>query len=288
MSARKMRKPRERPVRKWTVEEEKRILDYLIANQPIEVPTARVYYAQLVEDLKMNLDPNLLRYKVQNMRRVFFKTMDWVKKSRKNGWDDNKIKEYLQKTCRHFKKMRVIFSSFYQKSKFADQDVSDSHAQEDTTPEEVVAMPPTPQTPQSLRHQQTPQKTEEVEEPDLSWISQPTSPNDSGNLTNVSQDPLMDLDSSVASAKSTPHDTMELKKENINLEYFRLEVEKEKLAIMREKLAMERQKCADESNYKILQLEQQERIKIHQIDREAEVKRYELALKYKDEVKTEM
>lgn len=126
----------------------------------------------------------------------------------------------------------------------------------------------------------------EIEDPDMSWISRPTSPIASGPKGGFS-DPLRDLDSAIF-AKPTRADSFELKKEYLSLEYFRLEVEKDKLQIARDKLALERQKITDDVNYKILQLEQQERIKMHQIDKEADVRRYELTLKYKDAVKTEM
>lgn len=96
--------------RRWTQEEEIQILDYLNANQPIEVerifiqfhtclkfhilfkvPSAISYYRRLVDDLHWDINPQLLRFKVQNMRRVFNKAMEFGQEAKKNGWSDEKI-----------------------------------------------------------------------------------------------------------------------------------------------------------------------------------------------------
>lgn len=130
----------------------------------------------------------------------------------------------------------------------------------------------------------------EYEEPDLNWVSQSSTPDNTRTQDPSiveSTDPLRDLDNALY-AKGSSKEAMELKKEQISVQWMKLEIEKEKLSIVKEKISLQRYQAQEEAKFKVLQLEQQERIKKHQIDKETEVRKYELSLKYKSELKTEM
>ncbi|XP_059608204.1 uncharacterized protein LOC132256042 [Phlebotomus argentipes] len=268
----------DKPMKKWTFEEENKILDYLIGHQPIEMPTGRAYYQQLVDDFNWSVAPTLVRFKVANMQRIYYKTLEWRQATIESGnYNDDMIKDYLKKRCPHFRKLAILFASSEKAKKATKSLVSHKVDESNGQTENLDKIDIPPANAEMLEAFKV-----EYEEPDLSWISQASSPECSRlpAATAESGDPLRDLDSTLY-ARGGSREAMELKKEQMSLQWMRLEIEKQKVELQREQLQ-------EEAKYKVLQLEQQERIRKHQIDRETEVRKYELSLKYKADLKSEM
>ncbi|XP_055706349.1 uncharacterized protein LOC129803657 [Phlebotomus papatasi] len=259
----------DKPMKRWTLQEEGRILDFIMANQPMEVPTARVYYTTLINNWNWTVEPNLIRHKVKNMKKVYYKMLAWRQQAIETGdYDDDMIREFLKRRCPHFNKLQQLFSEDIKakqaiastRSYQMEEDLSLDHLDNMDSAEEDAVM-------DGLKI--------EIEEPD----SPPSEEMPQFYRSGESTDPLRNQDSP---------ETTELKKEHYSLQWMKLEIEKERLTIVREKIALQREQNQEEARYKILQLEQQERMKKLQIEKDAEVKMFELKLKYKAEPKPEM
>uniref|UniRef100_A0A1B0C8F0 Uncharacterized protein n=1 Tax=Lutzomyia longipalpis TaxID=7200 RepID=A0A1B0C8F0_LUTLO len=277
MEKKKRKRTVTKPMKRWTLGEEDQILDYLIANKPIELPTAVVYYGNLIKDLKWTIEPNLVRHKVKNMKEVFYKNLAWVQTVAENEECDEKmIDEHLRKRCPHFKKLEILFSSnprakVVQLKTFLDVEEvnltterNQNDDQEDTSLEEYDGYKC------------------EGENSDTDWVLQQESQATTSEAPADAQepgDPLENLKNST---------TNDIDKEQLSLQWMRLEIEKEKLSIAREKIAMQREQNQEEAKFRILELEQQGILKRLQIEKDTEVRKYELSLKYKAELKPEM
>ncbi|XP_059607445.1 uncharacterized protein LOC132255438 [Phlebotomus argentipes] len=254
MDRQKRRRTIERPMKRWTLEEESKILDFLIANKPIELPTAKMYYSKLIQTLEWTINYSLVRHKVKNMKQLYFKMLSWRQSAIENDdYDEQMIKEHLKRRCPHFKKLESLFST------------------------ELRAKKAT----QSCK----PQKVEEInlcadegEDPSMEDFKVEYSVQDlDSRASDESGDPLR-----------APREVLDMNKEQVSLQWMRLEIEKEKLSIAREKIAMLREQNQEEAKFRILQLEQQGILKKLQIEKDTEVRKYELSLKYKADLKSEI
>lgn len=58
-----------------------------------QTPTGRVYYEKLVDHFNWSTEPNLVRFKVNNMQRSYYKTLEWRQATIESGdYDDEMIK----------------------------------------------------------------------------------------------------------------------------------------------------------------------------------------------------
>ncbi|XP_036322434.1 uncharacterized protein LOC118736450 [Rhagoletis pomonella] len=68
---------REKPNKKWTLEEVNTILNYLMDSQEIEKPTAQIFYKKLIEKTGINATWELIRWKVRHLKSTYKDASDW-------------------------------------------------------------------------------------------------------------------------------------------------------------------------------------------------------------------
>ncbi|XP_055693291.1 uncharacterized protein LOC129795825 [Lutzomyia longipalpis] len=292
----KTRGERAKPARRWTQEEEIKILDYLIANQNSNFPSAVPFYNNMCNEINLNVRPVLIRNKVRNMKTLYYNALQWRRESIENGtYTDRAMNEYIKKRCPQFERLDILYSNTLQAQKAA----SHVHVNEEEDNEESLNNMDLA----DLGHTTNPNSSNismremaendeemndivkvEYEDTGINWNQEIDfiEEEPSEEFPENSEDPLQNQNAtSTYPTPSSPTKAIDLKRDYIRLERVKLEIEREKISIAREKIALQRRENDEEARFKILQLEQQERIKIHQIDRETELKKYELSLKYR-------
>ncbi|XP_046802110.1 uncharacterized protein LOC124418777 isoform X2 [Lucilia cuprina] len=102
---------RTNPTKKWNLEEEKSLIEFLIANREIEKPTAQAYYKRFSVETKVEVDWKLIRSKVRNMRTSYNKAKGWEGSTGAGSMDGETMKASLIKMCTFFYELDDIFGS---------------------------------------------------------------------------------------------------------------------------------------------------------------------------------
>ncbi|XP_017492270.1 PREDICTED: uncharacterized protein LOC108380410 [Rhagoletis zephyria] len=101
---------REKPQKKWTDEENKLLLDYLLENENIERPSAYVYYSALLNKTKIDATPETTRCKVRYMKKTLLKAETWIKaNSNCIDFDSIEFKNTVNKLCPYYDRLTKIF-----------------------------------------------------------------------------------------------------------------------------------------------------------------------------------
>ncbi|XP_055912065.1 DNA ligase 1-like [Eupeodes corollae] len=107
-----IRRPRN-TTRKWKVAEELVILDYfrnvIRQNQEIEKPTADVFYAKLIEDLKLeDASPTQTKNKVRHLRDSYIRAVKWMQQT---GQDTSSswVRQCVLEICTHYDILSEIY-----------------------------------------------------------------------------------------------------------------------------------------------------------------------------------
>ncbi|XP_046802716.1 uncharacterized protein LOC124418898 [Lucilia cuprina] len=107
------KRKRENEVKKWTDEDIKKVLSYMQAHRNIEKPTARMYYEKLLEETKIEANWNILKCKVRYLKGTLQKAETWRRKAgirMENGDGATTIKDkVVQKICPHYDQLSDIF-----------------------------------------------------------------------------------------------------------------------------------------------------------------------------------
>ncbi|GAB0097996.1 hypothetical protein DMENIID0001_136850 [Sergentomyia squamirostris] len=267
--------------RRWTADEESKILDYLIETKDCARMSSRLYFEQLLARHQWDIDVDLVKQKACNIRSSYIKHLTWKRNAIESGrYTSDEIKHHMRNRCPNEKKFAILMADDEQVKKLTapqNHKVEDLDVNTDDLNLDVSA--PENETFQEFKVEMN----DDPDLPDLSWFQ--TSNNTTNSLSSThteTSDPLRDLD-----ARENP-ENLEMKKERMSLMWMKLEIEKEKITMEREKIALQREQIQIDHKYKILQLEQQERLKKLHIEKDAELKTYELQLKFRVNKKSEM
>ncbi|XP_017493732.1 PREDICTED: uncharacterized protein LOC108381846 [Rhagoletis zephyria] len=106
---------REKPNKKWTLEEVNTILNYLMDSQEIEKPTAQIFYKKLIEKTGINATWELIRWKVRHLKSTYKDASDW-RSSTGAGLLEidagaNSVEGKVLQICPHYHKLHQIFGA---------------------------------------------------------------------------------------------------------------------------------------------------------------------------------
>ncbi|XP_017462869.1 PREDICTED: uncharacterized protein LOC108356248 isoform X2 [Rhagoletis zephyria] len=73
----KAKRVRINPTKKWTIVDEKALIEFLMANGDFEKPTDQNYYRRFSLEMKLEVEWKLARAKVRNMRDSYNKAEGW-------------------------------------------------------------------------------------------------------------------------------------------------------------------------------------------------------------------
>ncbi|XP_050338012.1 uncharacterized protein LOC126764247 [Bactrocera neohumeralis] len=89
----KPKRVRKAPYRKWSNEEQQKLITYMRDNRPIEKPTAQVYYKQFSETQNLRLDWSLVRLKARHLRQCYTKARAWQNSTGAGAMQDGESTE---------------------------------------------------------------------------------------------------------------------------------------------------------------------------------------------------
>ncbi|KAL7739121.1 hypothetical protein ACLKA6_001036 [Drosophila palustris] len=104
---------RENETKRWSDNETKRMLSYILSQKKFEKPTARVFYTKLLEETKINTKWHLARCKMRHLRALFLKANACLESTDEIVEDDNgvvTVLEKVRKICPHYDMLSDIFS----------------------------------------------------------------------------------------------------------------------------------------------------------------------------------
>ncbi|XP_017468176.1 PREDICTED: uncharacterized protein LOC108360417 isoform X3 [Rhagoletis zephyria] len=93
---------RKGPIRKWSEQEQRKLIDFLRTNLPIEKPTARLYYQRFSQHSKIAIEWRLVRSKVRNLRVVYTKAKCWQSSDEAMLLSEERRREMVLKMCNFF------------------------------------------------------------------------------------------------------------------------------------------------------------------------------------------
>ncbi|XP_046812316.1 uncharacterized protein LOC111684173 [Lucilia cuprina] len=99
------------PPRKWSVAEEKSLLEFLVENRDFEKPTAQVYYKRFAEQKNVCVEWKQVRSKVRNMRVSYNKAKAWEGSTGAGSMEGETVKATLLKMCCYYDELDDIFGS---------------------------------------------------------------------------------------------------------------------------------------------------------------------------------
>ncbi|XP_018792841.1 PREDICTED: uncharacterized protein LOC108971323 [Bactrocera latifrons] len=98
------------PYRKWSSEEQQKLITYMRDNRPIEKPTAQVYYKKILETQNLRLDWSLVRLKARHLRQCYTKARAWQNSTGALAMQDAESTEsIILRTCPFFYDLEDIF-----------------------------------------------------------------------------------------------------------------------------------------------------------------------------------
>ncbi|XP_039968545.1 uncharacterized protein LOC120780318 [Bactrocera tryoni] len=106
----KPKRVRKAAYRKWSNEEQQKLITYMRDNRPIEKPTAQVYYKQFLETQNLRLDWSLVRLKARHLRQWYTKARAWQNSTEAGAMEDGESTEsIILRTCPLFYDLEDIF-----------------------------------------------------------------------------------------------------------------------------------------------------------------------------------
>ncbi|XP_067614096.1 uncharacterized protein [Eurosta solidaginis] len=99
------------PTRRYTVADEKYLIEFLLENRLLEKPSAQVYYKRFCEEKNVTMEWKLVRAKVRNMRSGYNKAKAWEGSTGAGSMTGDTIKGTLLKMCTFFYELDDIFGS---------------------------------------------------------------------------------------------------------------------------------------------------------------------------------
>ncbi|XP_037946998.1 uncharacterized protein LOC119678949 [Teleopsis dalmanni] len=279
------KRKRDRPIKKWSEEENMAILDYIYENGNFEKPTAKLYYLKLLNDIKIDSTWDLVKYKMRYYRRLYEKANQWMKSGKADPTGDNsEIKAIVHKICPHYKLLSEIFEKKSQNdsvvmsnSELEYEDPLESEIE--VTIKDEYAEISTPLSSPHLDQEQA--QYDSIVSPDgtpvpTNWSAELPGTSGEVNAHNSSADLAMRKEPKSAlnklaalEAERISITSKKLEQENKHFEQ-NLELQKEKFKfekeIQREHLRLEEQKIKHEFELKKLELEQKERLAMKELD----------------------
>ncbi|XP_065358664.1 uncharacterized protein LOC135961195 [Calliphora vicina] len=107
----KTKRVRTNPTRKWSLVEEKALIEFLMGHRDFEKPTAQAYYRQFSTEMQVDIEWKLARAKVRNMRTSFNKAKSWEGSTGAGSMEGETMRATLVKMCTFFYELDDIFGS---------------------------------------------------------------------------------------------------------------------------------------------------------------------------------
>ncbi|XP_017462887.1 PREDICTED: uncharacterized protein LOC108356248 isoform X4 [Rhagoletis zephyria] len=93
----KAKRVRINPTKKWTIVDEKALIEFLMANGDFEKPTDQNYYRRFSLEMKLEVEWKLARAKVRNMRDSYNKAEGWEGSTGAGSMDGDTFRTILLK-----------------------------------------------------------------------------------------------------------------------------------------------------------------------------------------------
>ncbi|KNC22109.1 hypothetical protein FF38_06438, partial [Lucilia cuprina] len=104
----KPKRVRLNPTRKWTIPEEKALIEFLMENRDFEKPSTQVFYKRFCEEKQLSMHWTQVRSKVRNMRVSYNKAKAWEGSTGAGSMQGDTVKELysaqdsLESECESF------------------------------------------------------------------------------------------------------------------------------------------------------------------------------------------
>ncbi|XP_036328039.1 uncharacterized protein LOC118740557 [Rhagoletis pomonella] len=105
----KAKRVRLNPTKKWTVAEEKALVEFLMGNRNFEKPTAQSYYRRFAEEANIAVEWKLILAKVRNMRLSYNKAKAWEGSTGAGSMEGETLKATLLKKCTCYYELDEVF-----------------------------------------------------------------------------------------------------------------------------------------------------------------------------------
>ncbi|XP_054734833.1 uncharacterized protein LOC129242289 [Anastrepha obliqua] len=98
----RQKRTRKRPIRKWSEQEQRELIEFLRNNLPIEKPTAQLYYQRFYQHSNIAIEWRLVRSKVRNLRVLYTKTKYWQSSSEAMLLSEERRRALVMRMCNFF------------------------------------------------------------------------------------------------------------------------------------------------------------------------------------------
>ncbi|XP_039956456.1 uncharacterized protein LOC120772108 [Bactrocera tryoni] len=91
----KAKRVRSNPTKKWLLEEEKLLVEFLTHNREFEKPTSQIYYRRFARESNIAVDWKVTRSKVRYMRITYNKAKAWARSTGAESMDGETMKSRI-------------------------------------------------------------------------------------------------------------------------------------------------------------------------------------------------
>ncbi|XP_065361364.1 uncharacterized protein LOC135955019 [Calliphora vicina] len=253
----KQTRVRLKPIKKWTVAEEKALIEFLLNNRDVEKPTSQLFYRRFCKESNLNIQWKTVRSKVKNMRYSFYRARDF--ESETNGVLDNEdTKSMVLKKCGYYHELEQIFGHHVIQLPVKDECFQ---SEPNNTFDSIT-----------IESDNTTDKSDDDNFPTTSKIPEPEMLVIKPNLINLNHCPMNDSEFSI-------------KCEEMGVDVKELRI-KDKLKVMEllikeKRIQLKEKELSSKENIKIHQLNSREKLKILEMEMKERLTMEELKLKYK-------
>ncbi|XP_067614036.1 chromatin assembly factor 1 subunit A-like [Eurosta solidaginis] len=253
------------PTRRWTVADEKCLIEFLLENRLLEKPSAQVYYKRFCEEKNVTMEWKLVRAKVRNMRSGYNKANAWEGSTGGGSMTGDTIEGTLLKMCTFFYELDDIFGSRISESSVIDDTMANLN-------EEGQIIEVTEEGQKIETESQMPvQITESYHNPVCSSKMTPTT---------SSQSPTAASDIMKGQAEAMAFKKQKLEAETIAREK-ELVIRENEFTLKQKEFELKERQARYEENFKEKQLQSQEKLKILELEMQERLAMEELKLKFK-------
>ncbi|XP_037811956.1 uncharacterized protein LOC119603828 [Lucilia sericata] len=107
----KPKRVRLNPTRKWTIPEEKALIEFLMENRDFEKPSTQVFYKRFCEEKQLSMHWTQVRSKVRNMPVSYNKAKAWEVSTGAGSMQGDTVKATLLKMCSYFDELDDLFGN---------------------------------------------------------------------------------------------------------------------------------------------------------------------------------
>ncbi|XP_053965350.1 uncharacterized protein LOC128867832 [Anastrepha ludens] len=283
VGAKRKKRLRKIPNKKWSEKEVDIILDYILQASVFELPSAQAYYRELIKQTGIDAEWNLLRWKVRNMRISLRKANDWLKSTECEQLDgptkEYEIEKRVLSICPYYKKLTTIFGVEFSKRKAAKfSSCNDANENETAESEQSLSMIIDDPDSSSQNLSDSPIAIAQIEDFQVEQADVQTYKVEFDSVSHLELDEEKQLENSELIKKYKSENIKEFELRRYELEKIKLQFEKEKfekemqlqekrLKLEEEKLKVEQRWQEKEFELKKLEIEKNERIAMYEIDK---------------------